>query len=158
MQLNTTHINTIGVIDNGPSKFVVNGVQFTKLKKLRMVNTCPFVPVDSNDERSAYVTWLLHAPWPPGGEDELIEPEATAVAMLLVLTNANKLPSYVQPKLQRQIASNTFIASHETSFTFTSISSCTFCSAMRIHDVLDVAVSTICNMLLMRWLFTIDTV
>jgi PIF1-like helicase len=92
----------LGIINNGPQLFSVNGLQFSKMAKPVIVNTCPFVPIDNNDEKSAYATLLVHSTWPIEGEEYLIHPEYTAVAKLKYIMDHNMLPSYVLPTLNRQ--------------------------------------------------------
>lgn len=94
-----------GVIDNGPQQFTVNGLQFNKLRKPAIVSTCPFIPVDNNDETSAYSTLLLHTPWSIDGETKLINESTTAVDTLAKLIQQNQLPQYVVPMLVRQAVS-----------------------------------------------------
>jgi hypothetical protein len=55
------------------------------------VNTCPFIPIDNNDENSAYATLLLHTPWSCNGENALIVGYDTAVAKLSAQCDASEL-------------------------------------------------------------------
>jgi hypothetical protein len=64
-----------GIINNGPQQFSVNGLQYNKLRKPAIVSTCPFIPVDNNDESSAYSTLLLHTPWSYDGEAQITKYE-----------------------------------------------------------------------------------
>lgn len=83
------------------------------MRKPAVVSTCPFIPVDNNDETSAYSTLLLHTPWSNGGEAELINENSTAVDVLANLIQLSHLPEYVAPMLIRQAAS-TFRTTNQT--------------------------------------------
>ena len=97
----------VGLIANGPQKFSHNGLKYNKMATPVIVNTCPFIAIDNNDENSAYGTLLLHTPWPLEGEDAILYPETTAVNKLQTLINSESVPKYVMPMLQRiRISSN----------------------------------------------------
>jgi hypothetical protein len=102
-----------GIINNGPQQFSVNGLQYNKLRKPAIVSTCPFIPVDNNDESSAYSTLLLHTPWSYDGEAQITNTNTTAVDILANLIQLNHLPEYVLPMLVRQAAS-TFRTTNQT--------------------------------------------
>jgi hypothetical protein len=102
-----------GIINNGPQQFSVNGLQYNKLRKPAIVSTCPFIPVDNNDESSAYSTLLLHTPWSYDGEAQITNTNTTAVDILANLIQLNHLPEYVLPMLLRQAAS-TFRTTNQT--------------------------------------------
>ena len=104
----------LGIIENGPQRFVIKDLQYNKYKKPVIVNTCPFIPVDNNDENSAYATLLLHTPWSCNGETALIEGYDTAVAKLFALNDAGRLPPYVAPMYDKQIRSNNLTNNHGT--------------------------------------------
>jgi PIF1-like helicase len=78
------------------------------------VNTCPFIPIDNNDENSAYATLLLHTPWSCNGESALIVGYDTAVAKLSALCDASRLPTYVAPMYDKQLRSNNLSNNHGT--------------------------------------------
>jgi hypothetical protein len=102
-----------GIINNGPQQFSVNGLQYNKLRKPAIVSTCPFIPVDNNDESSAYSTLLLHTPWSYDGEAQITNTNTSAVDILANLIQLNHLPEYVLPMLVRQAAS-TFRTTNQT--------------------------------------------
>ena len=77
-----------------------------------IVHACPFIPIDNQDEKSAYATLLLHTPWPPNGEDALYQENKTAVATLQRLLEENQIPSYVIPMLEKQQLFNTHITTN----------------------------------------------
>lgn len=99
-------INITGIIKDGPQKFTLNGNQFNKLAKPVIVNTCPFIPIDNNEEESAYATLLLHTPWPREGEGYIVPSGTTAVSRLKQLMGNNMIPTYVLPMLSRQATSS----------------------------------------------------
>ena len=73
-----------------------------------IVNTCPYVPIDNNDEKSAFATLLLHTPWSIEGENMLLHPEESAVKKLRTIIDSNKLPTYVLPMHQKQQISSCY--------------------------------------------------
>jgi hypothetical protein len=50
------------------------------------------MPVDHNDERSAYSTLLLHTPWPEAGESGLLKQGSSAVEALSHIMQSENLP------------------------------------------------------------------
>lgn len=81
------------------NKFQVGDIVFTRMRKLCVVNLCPFVPLSHTDERSCYSTLLVHTPWPLEGECELLGESISAVAKLALMTSTQGLPPYVLPAL-----------------------------------------------------------
>jgi hypothetical protein len=75
------------------------------LAKAAIVNTCPFIPIDNNEEDSAYATLLLHTPWPQQGEEHIVPEGSTAVETLRHLIESDQLPTYVKPMLNKQATS-----------------------------------------------------
>ena len=73
-----------------------------------VINVCPFIPINNDDERSAYSTLLIHTPWPEGGEDSLLDTEASAVTQLRTIIDSDCIPQYVFPMLKQQKTSTNF--------------------------------------------------
>jgi len=76
---------------------------FTRYRKPRVVALSPHVPVNTDDERSAYAILLVHLPWGSGGEKELLAAvarEGGAVALLKIVMDEGRLPAYVKPCLE----------------------------------------------------------
>lgn len=101
-------IPLIGIISNGPTKFLHNGIKYCKLSNPVVINLCPFIPINNNDEDSAYSTILIHTPWPLGGEECLLDNESTAVSRLRAIIDSNCIPHYVLPMLKQQSISSNF--------------------------------------------------
>jgi PIF1-like helicase len=97
-----------GLIINGPQKFLLNGLLYSKLARPVIVNVSPYVPIDNSDEKSAYATILLHTPWPIDGEEMIMHPEGTAVAKLQNYISTDQLPTYVIPMMEKQRSSANF--------------------------------------------------
>jgi hypothetical protein len=85
--------------ENG--KFQIGNIVYTSVRKLNVVNLCPFVPLSYNDERSCYSTLLVHSVWPMQGEDGLLCQSKTAVDRLRMIIETNQLPSYVIPSMEK---------------------------------------------------------
>ena len=98
----------IGIISNGPAKFLVNELKYCKLSNPVVINICPYIPINNDDEDSAYSTILIHTPWPLGGEDYLLDDEESAVSRLRSLIESDEIPQYVSPMLKQQRLSSNF--------------------------------------------------
>jgi len=83
-----------------PDLFRVGDVVFKRYARARVVRMSPHVPLDNNNERSAYATLLLHAPWTD--EDSIVEDGSTAVVSLKDVREQGSLPAYVAAFQTRQ--------------------------------------------------------
>ena len=93
------------VID--PEPFVLNGTWYTKHRRLHVVHLQPHIPLNAEDERSAYATLLLHSYWPRGDypEEHLLGNCKTAVDRLRQLVDStdehDRLPPYTLAMLDK---------------------------------------------------------
>ena len=100
-------MTNIGIVSNGPAKFKINGLKYCKFSNPVVINICPFIPINNQDEDSAFSTILIHTPWPKEGEDYLLDNEVSAVNRLRTIIESDEIPQYVLPMLkQQQISSN----------------------------------------------------
>jgi hypothetical protein len=81
--------------------FLLNGQWYSAHRKLHVVQIRPYVPLNVDDETSAFSTLLLHTIWPPSGEDGILFPGMTAVETLKTWDNDGHLPQYVKTMLGR---------------------------------------------------------
>jgi hypothetical protein len=89
-------------------KFQVNDMIYTRLRKNTIVNVCPYVPLNSEEEKSCYCTLLIHTPWPMEGEKCLLLDCDSSIQRLKQLILEGGLPAYVQPMLNREEVSRAF--------------------------------------------------
>ena len=87
---------------------MVNELKYCKLSNPVVINICPYIPINNDDEDSAYSTILIHTPWPLGGEDYLLDDEESAVSRLRSLIESDEIPQYVSPMLKQQRLSSNF--------------------------------------------------
>ena len=88
------------ILKSSTKKFMVDEIVFTRTKKDCVINLCPHIPVNDNDERSCYSTLLLHTPWPIEGEQSILRSFSSAIECLRALEIRNEIPEYVQYTLQ----------------------------------------------------------
>ena len=84
--------------------FRVGDVTFGLMHKASVVNPCPFIPINENDEKSCYSSMLLYIPWSPEGnevDDRLYKEGVSAVERLGTLMADVLLPTYVANFLTR---------------------------------------------------------
>lgn len=103
-------MDNVGIIhlNEKTKKFQVNDIIYIRLRKNTIVNVCPYVPLNSEDEKSCYSTLLIHTPWPMEGEKCLLIHCDSAIQRLKQLINEGELPLYVQPMLDREHVSRGF--------------------------------------------------
>ena len=91
-------LNSDGIIlySAASRKFMIQDYVYTRLRKDCVVNLCPYVPLNSKDERSCYCTLLIHIPWPIGGEEDILRGYNSAVQCLMILQSNDEIPSYVE--------------------------------------------------------------
>ena len=77
-----------------------------------VVNMSPSVPIDNENERSAYATLLMHVPWEI--EEDIIKPELTAVIKLRSLLNSNFVSPYVRKNQERTARSQSILNNQGT--------------------------------------------
>mmetsp|Transcript_16691 Transcript_16691/g.28000 ORF Transcript_16691/g.28000 Transcript_16691/m.28000 type:complete len:952 (-) Transcript_16691:144-2999(-) len=100
---------TDGSIVDPPSKFVIDNISFALKRNQAVINLSPAPAYDPADERSCYATLLMHLPWPPGGESNLLGTFDSSIPALDYHLKHNNFPTYVMPALQRIADSETFL-------------------------------------------------
>jgi len=93
-------------------KFRVQQIVFTLMAKESVVMLSPYIPINSNDERSCYCTLLLHVPWPSYSNEEndrLFPEDKTAVSHLASLVSQKTLPPFVEKIMERIQRSETIL-------------------------------------------------
>ena len=91
-----------------PNKFIINEIVFKLSKTQIIVNLCPYVPYDEQDERSAYSTLLMHFPWPAEGEINLLRGHRTAVEALRSIRHL--FPEYALKTIQEEQRTKDFLS------------------------------------------------
>jgi hypothetical protein len=93
-----------GLVNNIPpiQKFRTNNFVFTKYRKNWIINLCPKIPIDYNNERSVYSTLILHCPYPLGGEKNLIIKNKSIIETYEIYEKNKLIPKYVE-KLHKKI-------------------------------------------------------
>lgn len=77
------------VADLESNQFVIGMTVYTVYRKPMVIRMCPYIPVDHDDESSAYSTLLLHIPWPVGGEKMILRGHDNAVDALHELSSTD---------------------------------------------------------------------
>ena len=91
-----------------PNKFIINEIVFKLSKTQIIVNLCPYVPYDEQDERIAYSTLLMHFPWPAEGEINLLRGHRTAVEALRSIRHL--FPEYALKTIQEEQRTKDFLS------------------------------------------------
>ena len=102
-------INDKGIVNTTKEiqKFIVGDNVYTKLRKDAVVNLCPYIPLDPNDERSCYSIILMHTVWPIEGERNLLSKSLSATERLAEMKICKLIPAYVIGTLARYHVSQT---------------------------------------------------
>lgn len=69
---------------------------YTRYREDCIINKCPYVPLNDDDERCCYSTLLLHTIWPIEGEVNVLHGLETAVECLRQLKDNKVIPQYVE--------------------------------------------------------------
>jgi DNA replication protein DnaC len=103
-------MDDIGIIqlNEKTKKFQVDNMIYTRLRKNSIVNVCPYVPFNLEEEKSCYSTLLIHTAWPMEGEKCLLLDCDSSIQRLKQLISEGGLPTYVQPMLIREQISQEF--------------------------------------------------
>ena len=96
-----------------PKTFIYKGIYYEAHKKKAILRLAPNIPVNENDERSAYSTLLLYSNWGAKGMDSIL----LDVDGITILTAVEKLqrikstlPEYVMKSLARTAHSEAMLA------------------------------------------------
>ena len=102
-------VNDKGIVQltKETKKFIVGNYVYTRLQKDCVVNMCPHVPLDFNDERSCYSILLVHTVWPIEGEINILNGKPTAIERLRDMKQKNDILPYVSCTLERNHQSQT---------------------------------------------------
>ena len=73
-------------------KFRVQDSLYTRLRKNCVVNLCPHVTINDSDERSCYLSPLIHIPRPIEGEINILQGYDTAVECYFNLKRDSRIP------------------------------------------------------------------
>ena len=73
--------------------FQIEDIVYIRYKKSVVIRVSPYIKYDVLDESSCYSMLLLHNPWPPGGEKNILPEGVTAVQKFHSIED---FPSYVQ--------------------------------------------------------------
>ena len=67
-----------GFIQTSEKSFSAGGYEFTRRRKRAVIHLSPHIPINHDDDRSAYSLLLLHHVW-PGGEERALTPDGNVM-------------------------------------------------------------------------------
>ena len=85
---------------------VVGKFLFTPLKKPKVINMSPYVPIDNRDEQSAFSTLLLHTPWPRTScstEEEVVITGESILSTNSAVNRLESMESSLKPYLRKSL-------------------------------------------------------
>ena len=77
------------------TNFKIGSIAYIKRKKTAAIHISPYIPLDLENEDSAYSNLLLHHPWPNGVEPNFPSSDTTAVTTFRNLQEAKQLLPHV---------------------------------------------------------------
>jgi hypothetical protein len=112
-QLLICNLTGLIITNSIPKKFRTDFFIFTKYKRDLVINLCPSIPVNYEEERSVMSTLILHVPFPFGGEKNILLNNQSVFDVYQSLEKENKIPEYVKIFHNRVKESETLLSINE---------------------------------------------